>query len=90
VTPEQIWNVSRSWVGQIATQPELRQTVFILGNNNVALAALINETVGQTDLVEPADIPAILDCVIALYPPGKQTPGSDESILNQPGAPDFP
>lgn len=84
MTKKELDRISRSWVGHLATRPDLRAQADAIKSNE-SFADLINDTVAPNNTVQPEDVPAIKKAVLSLYPPEKQTPGKGESILNAPG-----
>jgi hypothetical protein len=82
MTPAQIDQIARNFIGHIATSPALRvacQAVFTLNVDvDTRMALIITEAVGPDVPITPADVPAIRDRVNELFAP---PPGSHPDNL---------
>lgn len=88
MTDEEVDRISRSWVGHIGTSMVVREAMLLVGSNNAALAALINETVVPKNDVQPEDIPAIQACVAVMFVESEQPdPDDGQGILQYTGPP---
>ncbi len=73
--------ITRSWVGHLATNPRVREQ--LLGaESNVQIANVINETVMPQDPVQPEDVPAIMDLASQMLVQGDQPPPGNFQIVN--------
>jgi hypothetical protein len=82
-------SISRSWVGHIASNPELREQVneilLLRRGANAKLADLINKTVGPKKKVKAEDVRKIKKRVNEMFAPGDQPKGARISNITHVG-----
>jgi hypothetical protein len=82
MTKGEIERVSRSWIGHLATDPEVREKLA-RARSDAEVANLINETVTPKETVAAEDVPAIKRHVAMMIVEGKEPdPSHDFQILN--------
>jgi hypothetical protein len=82
MTKADIERVSRSWIGHLATDPQVREKLS-RARSDADTASLINETVIPKEKVEAKDVPAIARHVQTMMVEGKEPdPSHDFQILN--------
>jgi hypothetical protein len=73
--------ITRSWVGHLATNPQVREK--LLGaQSNVQIANLINETVMPQNRVQPEDVPDIMALAQLMIVQGDVPPPGNFQIVN--------
>jgi hypothetical protein len=82
MTNAEIERVSRSWIGHLATDPQVREKLS-KAHTDAEKARLINETVIPKDKVEAKDVPEIARHVKMMIVEGKEPhPTQNFQILN--------
>lgn len=86
MTKKDIERVTRSFVGHLATHPNLRDRLnsLVASKDNEGIADLINETVVPKDNVTSQDVPQIRTLAAKMLP-AKQTPGTGSHVVNVVG-----
>jgi hypothetical protein len=95
MTNEEILQITRSWVGHVATDQDVRKEMNRIlklpTGANAAMARLINKTVDPATRIKAKDVPKIVAVTKLMYR-GKRkptSPSSNFSILNEGGG-DWP
>lgn len=81
-----MFQIARSWIGHLATDPDTRNKLnatmeLSVDQRNAALANLINQTVQPELKIAAGDVPQIMKIVAAWYrgSTAHQMPASDDS-----------
>lgn len=82
MTNAEIERVSRSWIGHLATNPQVREKLS-KARSDAEIASLINETVMPEDKVEANHVPAIgLHVRMMMVESNEPHPTQNFQILN--------
>ncbi len=74
--------ITRSWVGHLATNPRVREALAGAGSSNEKIANLINETVMPQNLVQPGDVQNIMTLAASMIVVGDKPPPGNFQIVN--------